>query len=243
MSTRQFLPRALRQCLVQGRQQHQLPQQRAISTTTSKEAGLRQTGGANTNFSQQLSQLGANDNNAGAVADPNKTLQGILADSNQRHRAYKESKSGKAVANALADLRGQADEANYVKMMPRNWEPGQIYAPHDLGAGEARKWSDRGQYKSRKADGIAAVGINPLDNYRNFTFISEHITSYGRILKSDQTGFSPRNQRKMAKTIRRAIGLGLHPSVHFHPELLKMQPRGRELPMIMTKKTTKKTTA
>lgn len=55
---------------------------------------------------------------------------------------------------------------------------------------------------------------------QNFSVISEFMTSHGRIKKSVETGLRPPNQRKMAKAIRRAIGLGLHPSVHHHPELL-----------------------
>jgi small subunit ribosomal protein S18 len=43
----------------------------------------------------------------------------------------------------------------------------------------------------------------------------------GRIKHSLETGLRPVNQRKMAKTIRRAIGMGLHPSVHRHPEIMR----------------------
>lgn len=53
--------------------------------------------------------------------------------------------------------------------------------------------------------------------------MSEYMTPMGRIRHSDDTGLRPVNQRKMAKAIRRAIGLGLHPSVHKHPEILKIQ--------------------
>jgi len=42
----------------------------------------------------------------------------------------------------------------------------------------------------------------------------------GRIKHSEETGLRPVNQRKIAKAIRRAIGLGLHPSVHRHPMIL-----------------------
>ncbi len=46
------------------------------------------------------------------------------------------------------------------------------------------------------------------------------MTPMGRIKHSSMTGLRLPNQRKMAKAIRRAIGLGLHPSVHRHPEIL-----------------------
>jgi small subunit ribosomal protein S18 len=60
---------------------------------------------------------------------------------------------------------------------------------------------------------------------QNFSFISEYITQHGRIKRADQTGLRPVNQRKVAKAIRRAIGLGIHPSVHRHPELLMREAR------------------
>ena len=63
------------------------------------------------------------------------------------------------------------------------------------------------------------------------------MTPYGRIKSSDYTGLRPVNQRKVAKTIRRAIGLGIHPSVHYHPELIKMKARGRDLPQASGAKT------
>lgn len=43
----------------------------------------------------------------------------------------------------------------------------------------------------------------------------------GRIKHSSETGLRPVNQRKMAKAVRRAVGMGLHPSVHKHPEILR----------------------
>lgn len=46
----------------------------------------------------------------------------------------------------------------------------------------------------------------------------------GRIKHSNETGLRPVNQRRLAKAIRRAVGLGLMPSVYKHPEVL-----GREI--------------
>jgi small subunit ribosomal protein S18 len=37
----------------------------------------------------------------------------------------------------------------------------------------------------------------------------------------------PKNQRKIAKAIRRAIGLGLMPSVHRHPLVLRKSTNAR----------------
>lgn len=56
---------------------------------------------------------------------------------------------------------------------------------------------------------------------QNYTMMSEFMTEMGRIRHSKITGLRPVNQRKIAKAIRRAIGLGLMPSVHRHPLVLK----------------------
>jgi small subunit ribosomal protein S18 len=50
--------------------------------------------------------------------------------------------------------------------------------------------------------------------------MSEYMTPMGRIKHSKDTGLRPVNQRRIARTIRRTIGMGLMPSVHKHPEIL-----------------------
>ena len=57
--------------------------------------------------------------------------------------------------------------------------------------------------------------------------MSEYVTEMGRIQHSKDTGLRPVNQRKIAKAVRRAIGLGLMPSVHKHPEILKVAIRAQ----------------
>lgn len=54
------------------------------------------------------------------------------------------------------------------------------------------------------------------------------MTDMGRIKHSNDTGLRPVNQRKMAKAVRRAIGLGLMPSVHRHPEILRLEMENRK---------------
>ena len=55
----------------------------------------------------------------------------------------------------------------------------------------------------------------------------------GRIMHSSETGLRPVNQRRIARAIRRAVGIGFLPSTHRHPELLRgaesnqMRGRGR----------------
>ena len=57
--------------------------------------------------------------------------------------------------------------------------------------------------------------------------MSEYMTSMGRIKHRRDTGLRAVNQRKIAKAIRRAVGMGLLPSVHEHPEVLEVKARYR----------------
>lgn len=58
---------------------------------------------------------------------------------------------------------------------------------------------------------------------QNFSILDEFTTNMGRIKASSLTGLRPPNQRKMAKAIRRAIGMGIAPSVHKHPEIMEWE--------------------
>ncbi|KAH6655397.1 hypothetical protein BKA67DRAFT_560563 [Truncatella angustata] len=120
------------------------------------------------------------------------------------------------------ELRGKNLADDYMRQAPRRWNLGDVYAPHDLSAVEMKKWR---KITTVERDLVDLLGLSPLDMYRNFSFISEYTTPHGRIKRADQTGLRPVNQRKVAKAIRRSIGLGLHPSVHRHPELLKRERR------------------
>ncbi|KAI1081463.1 ribosomal protein S18 [Whalleya microplaca] len=115
------------------------------------------------------------------------------------------------------ELRQRNLSEDYARQMTRRWGVGDVYAPHDLSAVEMNKWR---RPQRRQRDIVDLLGINPLDMYRNFSMITDFMTPHGRIKSGALTGLRPPNQRKMAKAIRRAIGLGLHPSVHRHPEIL-----------------------
>lgn len=145
---------------------------------------------------------------AAAAADPTRGALDIY-ESMRAVRARRES--------TIEDVNKAAQMDDYARQMTRRWNVGEVYAPHDLSPSEMAKWR---RNQARKKDLVDMLGLRPLDMYRNFSVISEFMTSHGRIKKSVETGLRPPNQRKMAKAIRRAIGLGLHPSVHHHPELL-----------------------
>lgn len=96
---------------------------------------------------------------------------------------------------------------------------GDTYAPNDLTMEELRTRRLRGRRPVR--DAFDVLGLNPLSQYKNYNLLSEYVTSMGRIMHSKDTGLRPVNQRRIAKAIRRAVGIGLIPSVHKHPEILK----------------------
>ncbi len=121
------------------------------------------------------------------------------------------------VRNALERMAERKVTDDYMRQMPRRWRAGDVYAPHDLSPVEMDKWK---RPQPARDDVVDILGINPIDEYRNFAMISEYVSTMGRIRSSRETGLRPVNQRRMARAIRRAIGLGLHPSVHRHPEIL-----------------------
>jgi small subunit ribosomal protein S18 len=65
---------------------------------------------------------------------------------------------------------------------------------------------------------------------QNFSIMSEYVTPMGRIRHIKETGLRPVNQRRIAKAIRRSIGIGMMPSVYRHPEILQkmLQSHGQK---------------
>lgn len=70
--------------------------------------------------------------------------------------------------------------------------------------------------------------VRLTDLVQNFSIMSEYMTPMGRIRHRSQTGLRAVNQRKLAKAIRRAIGIGIMPSVHRHPEILAAEEKIRQ---------------
>ncbi len=49
------------------------------------------------------------------------------------------------------------------KQLRRRWQTGDIYAPHDLSAAEARKWK---VMSKPTLDAFDVLGMNPMDEYK-----------------------------------------------------------------------------
>ncbi|KAJ6149657.1 hypothetical protein N7471_000856 [Penicillium samsonianum] len=124
----------------------------------------------------------------------------------------------------LEDQKAQGESRALERYQARDFKAGDIYAPHDLSPAEMKKW---GRRQNPKTDAFDALNLNPMDLYKNFSIMSEYMTSMGRIKPRIKTGLRPVNQRKIAKALRRAIGMGLMPSVHRHPEILAAEMRAR----------------
>ncbi|KAF2773754.1 ribosomal protein S18 [Teratosphaeria nubilosa] len=127
-------------------------------------------------------------------------------------------------ASQLRDIERTYNRKDLEGQLPRRWKSGDVYAPHDLSGVEMSKWkklSKKPRTNSKGRDVLDQLGIDPLKEYKNFSVMSEYVTEMGRIRHSSETGLRPVNQRKMAKAIRRAIGMGLIPSVYHHPELIR----------------------
>ncbi|KAH8704730.1 putative 37S ribosomal protein S18 [Talaromyces proteolyticus] len=124
----------------------------------------------------------------------------------------------------MEESKNQAEGRTLEKFQSREWTAGDVYSPHDFGPTEMKKWMKRW---GPETDAFDALNINPLDQYKNFSIMSEYVTPMGRIKARKFTGLRPVNQRKIAKAIRRAIAVGLMPSVHRHPEILALEAKSK----------------
>jgi ribosomal protein S18 len=81
-------------------------------------------------------------------------------------------------------------------------------------------WSRRGAWRGRR------LTLNPFWSRlsveflcialpQNFSIMSEYMTPMGRIKHSNETGLRSVNQRRIAKAIRRSIGMGMMPRLEF----------------------------
>ncbi|KAK1754671.1 hypothetical protein QBC47DRAFT_384594 [Echria macrotheca] len=216
-SSRQWLSTAARQCRAIFHQQQQ--PQRLLSTTAAT-ASFRKIPTDNKSPSASLASLDE---------DPIKGISSWVSATQNTARLRASASSPNSPNSrtermqlARDDLAASAKTDSYVRFITRRWRKGDVYAPRDLSAVEMRRWK---KTNPPGLDAVDALGFDPVDNYRNFALVSEYMTSAGRIRHHQNTGLRPVNQRKMAKAVRRAIGLGIHPSVHLHPQILLAHSR------------------
>jgi small subunit ribosomal protein S18 len=99
--------------------------------------------------------------------------------------------------------------ASVTRQFPQN----SLYDPFDFSMAKIRL--DRKQARqniSMKA--FDEKKLNPLDFYLNTRYLSQYVSSTGRILPREVTKLSVKNQKRLAKAIKRARAVGMLSSVH-----------------------------
>ncbi|CAB4254033.1 similar to Saccharomyces cerevisiae YER050C RSM18 Mitochondrial ribosomal protein of the small subunit, has similarity to E. coli S18 ribosomal protein [Maudiozyma barnettii] len=107
---------------------------------------------------------------------------------------------------------GSASSQNIKTLEPKlikSFQYSTIYDPFDFSMAKINL--DR-KHKSKFK--LFGNNINPLDLYTSPEILSQYMTSTGKILHSDVTGLSAKNQRRLAKAIRRAQAIGLLSKTH-----------------------------
>ncbi|KAL8692215.1 MAG: hypothetical protein Q9218_002715 [Villophora microphyllina] len=129
-------------------------------------------------------------------------------------------------AEAQAQATWRADDLE--RHLFRRFRPGDIYAPHDLSSTEQHKWRQRRPSanidgrggsshhtsKGGKQDVFDVLNIHPLDEFKNPSMMTEYVTSMGRLRHRRETGLRAVNQRRISKAVRRAVGMGLLPTLN-----------------------------
>ncbi|CAG8621144.1 1980_t:CDS:2 [Funneliformis caledonium] len=89
---------------------------------------------------------------------------------------------------------------------------GELYAPYELNEDKykGKRNTGRSTRKPPTVDIFNALKLNPL----NYKLLSNFVSDMGRILPRSITGLTAKNQRKLAKAIKRARSFGLIPSTH-----------------------------
>ncbi|KAK6359768.1 hypothetical protein TWF696_000907 [Orbilia brochopaga] len=130
----------------------------------------------------------------------------------------------------LAIKRMDLERATHEKIDPEIFryqapiKQGSYMNPNDLSFEQFEKYQQSRRYHL-KEDIFAILQESPIKYYKNFNLLKDFMTSAGRIKHRSVTGLSNTNQRKVAKAIRRAIGIGFLPSVYRHPLALLSEQR------------------
>ncbi|GIW27908.1 MAG: 30S ribosomal protein S18 [Meiothermus ruber] len=74
-----------------------------------------------------------------------------------------------------------------------------------------RQDRERGMRRGRKPKVAAAVGVFDLTDFKNVDILRRFLSETGKILPRRRTGLNAQEQRKLARTIKRARMLGLLP--------------------------------
>jgi small subunit ribosomal protein S18 len=144
------------------------------------------------------------------------TARRTLPDS--QRRAGSSGSSGSNVFKALLDSVDTAHQARVSKPpilegLIKKFEEGTTYDPFDfsLAKQQLEKRLARESFSKKTFD---TKKVNPLDFYTNPRYLSEYLSATGRIQPRDVTKLSLKNQKRLAKAVKRARSAGLLSSVH-----------------------------
>ncbi|KAJ1849159.1 hypothetical protein LPJ73_003796 [Coemansia sp. RSA 2703] len=106
--------------------------------------------------------------------------------------------------------------------------PKQTYSPRDLNEMTILKNMRKPDEVSSAKDPFVALGINPLDYFKNNLVLGTFVTDMGKIKPRYKTGLTAKSQRRLAKAIKRARSFGLMPvtSKPYHMFNYKSLSRG-----------------
>ncbi|CAO0798045.1 unnamed protein product [Mucor circinelloides] len=126
--------------------------------------------------------------------------------------------SDKSIEKATLELLSdtvQKDKARPISEAVQRYQKvhheGDIYHPEDLNDTRYRESlrQRRGKPTPPAEDPFEVLGLDPLHEYKNFRLLTHFVSDMGKILPREQTGVSAKNQRKLAKAIKRARAMGL----------------------------------
>lgn len=84
-----------------------------------------------------------------------------------RTAAYLPAKRGRYHNSGRQIQEERTEEAKGMERnFTRDWKVGDVYAPHDLSAAEARKWRAK---KAPTTDAFDVLSLNPIDLYKVYT--------------------------------------------------------------------------
>ncbi|CCH58999.1 hypothetical protein TBLA_0B01560 [Henningerozyma blattae CBS 6284] len=98
----------------------------------------------------------------------------------------------------------------------KHFEVGQLYEPFDLSMARIRLDRKNAAVNSanRRKNNSSHNGIHMTDLYTHPEQLSKYLSTTGQILSREVTGLSERDQKRLAKAIRRAQSIGLLSKVH-----------------------------
>ncbi|CAN6666852.1 hypothetical protein TRVA0_038S01112 [Trichomonascus vanleenenianus] len=135
------------------------------------------------------------------------------------------SKNYSALSASAFQMQKEAAEASAAPEIDQSFIPrfevGSTYDPFDFSLtkmrlNQTKRIQSASKFKDFKKD--------PLTYWKNPAFLSDFLTSNGKILPSYVTGYRKKTQKKLAKAIKRARSAGLLSPVHKSVETLPVEP-------------------